>query len=219
MQRRRVHAEPLDLAGDEVQLLLCAVRSEPPTMRLRIASGRSFGMNGAMSSAARSRAAMREHDADAGLLVGRQHGVDSGFVRRHDGEEVLDRGDAVAQHLGGADQRAQPDLAVRARAVVAGIGCRRPDVERHFLEQALRQHVVRVVVRVDEARDDELARGIDDLGAGRRRRGRGAIRSMVPPDDQEVGDGRLVHVAVVIVDAAAADQDARISRFVHGYVF
>ena len=81
------------------------------------------------------------------------------------GEEILHRGDAVAQHLGGADQRAQPHLLERARGRSCRVGMQRPDVEGHFLEQALRHHVMRMVVRVDEARHDELAGGIDDLDA------------------------------------------------------
>ena len=171
-----------------------------------------------MSSAALVACGNREHHAHAGLLVGRQHGVDSGVVLRHHGEEILDGGDAVAQRLGGAEQRAQPYLAQRAVAVVAGIGVQRPDVEGHLLEQALRQHVMGVIVRVHHAGDDELAPGVDHLDAGlRRNRGRDALDRFAI--DQKVGDRRLMHVAIVIVDAPAADQVTRLCHFTHPALF
>ena len=83
-----------------------------------------------------------------------------------------------------------------------------PDVEGHFLEQALRHHVMRMVMGVHEARHDELARGIDDFDAG--------VSRQVWPDpldplaaDQDIGLSRLMDVAIMVVDATAADQNAR----------
>jgi hypothetical protein len=44
-----------------------------------------------------------------------------------------------------------------------------PNIERHFFEQTLRHHVVRMIMRVDEAGQHELARSVNHFGtvAGR----------------------------------------------------
>ena len=57
-----------------------------------------------------------------------------------------------------------------------------------------------------------------DLGAGLGAdRGRDALDRLAT--DQNVGDGRLMHVAVVIVDAPAADQVTRLCHFTYPALF
>ena len=67
---------------------------------------------------------------------------------------------------------------------------------------------MRMVVRVHEARHDKVATGLDDLHAVRRRDGRCDALDLVAAY-QKIGDRGLVDVAVMIVDAPAADQIAR----------
>ena len=55
-----------------------------------------------------------------------------------------------------------------------------PDVEGHFLEQALHHDVMGVVVRIDKARDNELAGRVDDFDI-LLHRDCGAIRSIRLP--------------------------------------
>ena len=60
-------------------------------------------------------------------------------------------------------------------------------------------------MRVDQPRNDELARRLDDLDAiGRRDRGRDPLDGLTI--DEKIGDCRLMDVAVMVVDASAADQ-------------
>ncbi len=71
-----------------------------------------------------------------------------------------------------------------------------------------------MVVRVDEAGDDELATGVDDLRVGRDNIRLDACDGAAI--DQDVGDSRLVHVRVVIVNPPAADQC--LVRYSHGHL-
>ena len=191
LPRGGMQASPLDLRGDEVELVAGFAVGAGDALADRLRQVFRDERRNIEGGAIARRDG--EHDADAGLLVGRQHRVDQGLVLRHQREKVLDGGDAVAELFGGADQRSQPHLLKGARTVACRIGMQRPDVERHFLEQALRHHVVRMVMGVDETRHDELARGIDDFDAG--------LRRQVWPDpldplaaDQDIGlapaDGR-----------------------------
>ena len=155
---------PLDLRGDEIELIagFAVGARDALADRLRQVFG-DERRNIESSAVARGD---REHDADAGFLVGRQHRIDKSLVLRHQREKILDRRDAVAEMLGGADQRSKPHLLEGTRPVARRIGVDGPDIEGHFLEQALRHHVMRMIMGVDEPRHDELARGIDDFDAG-----------------------------------------------------
>ena len=104
-----------------------------------------------------------------------------------------------------AQQRARAHLRDGALRISGRQGVEQPQLQRQGLETALQQYVVRVVMRVDETRHDELARGFDRPVGG----------SQVGSDpgdpvtlDQDVGDRRKVSVALVVVDPAAPDQDA-----------
>ena len=107
-ERPRLHAESRDLARNEIQFFLRR------TARSDQALANGFGQLLRHQWCDVERRAVtrgdRKDDADSGLRVGRQHGVDDGLIRRVDGQEVLYRGDAVAQHLDGTDQRADAQL-------------------------------------------------------------------------------------------------------------
>ena len=78
-----LQAEPLDLRGDEVEFVLGVAVGAGDALadRLRQVLGheRRDVERGAVARG------NREHDADAGLFVSRQHGVDHGLVLRHAG--------------------------------------------------------------------------------------------------------------------------------------
>ena len=140
---------------------------------------------------------------NADLAVGVDHDVGVGIVERDQPQHVLHAGDAAADRFQRADQRARPHL------LLAAVGAHRqrveqPHFQRQLLEQAAAERVVGMVVRVDQAGDDELAARIDHLCVVGREIG--ADRDDVAVLDQDVGDLRLVDVAVVVVDLAAADQ-------------
>ena len=206
MNRGRDLAQPLDLAGHEVELVAgAAVRSrEAPLDRLRkVLRNERRDVEGTAIPRGD-----REHDADAGLCIGRQHGVDIRFLLRLDGQKILDRGDAVAQGFRGADEGAQAHLLVGSPTEALRIRVHHPDVEGQFFEQPLRHHVMRMVVCVHEPRNDELAGGVEDFDAGLRRN----MRRDTFDDcamDQDVGDRRLVDVAVVVIDPGATNEVAR----------
>ncbi len=65
-----------------------------------------------------------------------------------------------------------------------------------------------MVMRVDEPRDDELARGVEKFDPIV---GLDTLCDALdgPAADQKIGGLRLVYVAVVVIDAAPADQIAR----------
>ncbi len=140
-QRPGRHAEALDLARDEIKLLLGAAASaaeDTGADRLRQVLGHQ-GRDIELRSVARRDG---EVDPDAGLVIGREHGVDERLVGWIDREEVLHRRDAIAQHLGRADQRADADLAMAAGTVTGRTGIACPDVEGRLLEHALHQNIV-----------------------------------------------------------------------------
>ena len=104
----------------------------------------------------------REHHAQPDLAVGVDHDVGVGVVERDQPQHVLHAGDAAADRLQRADQRARPHL------LPAAVGAQRqrveqPHFQRQLLEQAAAERVVGMVVRVDEAGDDELAARVDHL--------------------------------------------------------
>ena len=62
-------------------------------------------------------------------------------------------------------------------------------------------------MRIDQARHDQAARRVDHR-VGAVGREVGADRGDGVALDKNVGDGRLMHIAVVIVDLPAADQSS-----------
>ena len=98
------------------------------------------------------------------LAIGVDHHVGAGVVERDQAQHVLHAGDAAADRFQRADERARPHL------LLAAVGAQRqrveqPHLQRQLLEQPAAERVVRMVVRVDQAGDDELAARVDDLGA------------------------------------------------------
>jgi hypothetical protein len=163
----------------------------------------------------------REYAADAHLLVRLQDRVDMLLVVRVDRGEVLDGGDATAQAFDRAEERSRADL--RGAALRKSRRQRRehPELERNGFEAALQQYVVGVVVRIDEARDDELALGAQPLErhAGRQL-GQRAPRVEVGAHALAASGDTLCHheqvrflgavnVAIEIEHASAADEDRR----------
>jgi hypothetical protein len=78
-------------------------------------------------------------------------------------------------------------------------------LERKILEHAARQHIVRVVVSVDEAGDHQHPAGFDDLGLTCRQAWsyRGDRCSL----DQNVAHRGMVEVGLEVKNAPAANQD------------
>ena len=116
-----------------------------------------------------------DEGADAGVLVGVEHGVDRGAVDAGGLREVVDqRRAAGAQRLDRADHRAQVDLPRRQRNGLARPHELHPELERQVLGAAALEVLVGVLVAVDEARHEEPPRQVDDAtgAAGVDRSGR-----------------------------------------------
>src|SRR5262249_38860467 len=97
-----------------------------------------------------------------------------------------------------------------AHFVLAAVGSHRQGVEqphfqRQLLEQAAAQHIMRMIVRIDEPGHDQPSGCIDDFvrAVGKKI---GADRMYLVVFDQDVGDRRLMDVALVVVNLAASDQ-------------
>ncbi len=147
----------------------------------------------------------RKDDADAGLAISRDDDVGVFIVEGIEPQHVLQRGDAAVERLDRADERA------RAHLLLAAVRPHRhrveePHLERQLFEHAAAERVVRMVVRVDEPGDDEAPGRVDHVRAVRREIA--ADRDDVAALDQDVGVRRPVHVAVVVIDLAAADQQS-----------
>jgi hypothetical protein len=125
-----------------------------------------------------------DRHAHAGVAIGLRHGrhvVDAGL--RHFGEHVVGHGAALADHFRRADQR---------RHVVV-LGLARPAAPRRAVEQklevpavagALGQVGMRVGMRIDQAGDNQLARGVDHVdGRVDRLAGRQDVLDRVAVDD------------------------------------
>jgi hypothetical protein len=116
----------------------------------------------------------------------------------------LDGGDTAPEALQRAHQSAC------AHFVLAAVGSHRQGVEqphfqRQLLEQAAAQHIMRMIVRIDEPGHDQPSGCIDDFmrAVGGKI---GADRKDLVVFDQDVGERRLMDVALVVVDLAAPDQ-------------
>ncbi len=147
-----------------------------------------------------------EHHADADLFVGPHDRVEVPVLERVERQHVLNGGHARAQALERAEQGAGADLLHRAGRILRRQRIEAPGLERHLLQCAFGQHVVRVVMGVDEAGQDEMAAPVElvDRRAGN---GRKARRDA---DDGVAGDGdvaglRLVPIAGGQHRPAAAD--------------
>src|SRR5262249_27411897 len=145
-----------------------------------------------------------EHDAYPGLAIRRDDDVGLFVGERRKPEHVLDGGDAAPEAL----QRAYQSAC--AHFVLAAVGSHRQGVEqpyfqRQLLEQAAAQHIVRMIVRIDEPGHDQPSGCIDDFvhGVGGKS---GTDRKYLVVFDQDVGERRLMDIALVVVDLAASDQ-------------
>ena len=147
----------------------------------------------------------REGAADPDLLIGRDDGLKMLGIEREQRQHVLDRGHPGPQALGGAEQRPRAHLGGRTLGVCGRESVEQPHLQRQGLEAAFEKHVVRVVMRVDEARHDQLAGRVD---RPLRRAEPGADSRDPVAFDQDVRARRPVGIARVIVDPAAPDQDA-----------
>ena len=87
-----------------------------------------------------------------------------------------------------------------------------PRVERQHLERALQESIVRVVVRIDEARDGETVVAIDGAGVGCLEVGPDGDDDAVL--DQDVGDGRQIVGMRIGQRPGAADQQAPGQRLI-----
>ena len=146
----------------------------------------------------------REHDANPRLAIGIDHDVGVVVVERNEPQHVLHGGDAAPQAL----QR--PDQGAGAHLVLAAVGAHRqrvkqPHFERQLLEQPAAQRVVRVVMRIDQAGHHQPAGCVDRFVhalAGEIGTDRGDRVAF----DQDIGERRLMDVAFMVIDLAAADQ-------------
>ena len=146
----------------------------------------------------------REHDAQSRVAICLDHHVGLFVGERNQPQHVLHGGDAAAQ----AFQRAYQSA--RAHLLVAAVCSHRqrveqPEFQRQLFEQSAAQRVVGMVMRVDQPRDHQPPRRVDDFRSAVRRK-IGADRDDGVVFDQDVGDGGLMDVTVVIVDLPAADQ-------------
>ena len=152
----------------------------------------------------------REHHTDADLGESGESRVQRFLVLRHQAVHVLDGGDAVAEAFDGPDQRAGPDLRPAALAEIGGLRVQRPDIEGHVFQQALQQAVIRVEMRVDEARHDQLVGRVEDFRLRVQPLGQEWIARRYHRGDrvalhQHVAPGWQVDVARRIPNASAGD--------------
>ena len=171
-----------------------------------------------------------EDAADADIVVGLQHGIEVLFVERVDRRQILHGGDAAAQAFDRSQQGAGADLGRAALRVARRQRAQNPQLERDGFEAALQEHVVRMIVRIDEAGNDQLFSGVDRLGdraraeLGHRLLRRNGFGEPGPDgsnravDDQDVRDRRLIDIALVIVNAPALDQQSSLSNRICGHL-
>ena len=181
MQPRRQGIEPRDLRFDEGEVRTCVAGLAADDRRdVRRHVGRQERLD-IESRDVPNRDG--EHHANADLRIGGEDGVERLLVLRHEGVHVLDGGGAVPQAFHRTQQRSCAKLGLASLAPIGRLRMQRPDVERHVLEPALREHVVGMVVRVDEAGDEQLAVAVDDGSAPGRLRSAavGDLRPCAPP--------------------------------------
>jgi hypothetical protein len=129
---------------------------------------------------------------------------------RVEGEHVLDGGHAGAQTFQRPEQSAGAHLFHRTRRILRRQRVEAPGFERHFLQCAFRQDVVRVVMRVDEARQHEIPARIEFFD--RRARDRGKVGR--DAGDRVPGNGDVERVWLMPISerqhrSAAADDQRR----------
>ena len=158
----------------------------------------------------------REHAAQTYLLIGGENRLEIVGMVGDQRAHVLDRRDSSAEAFDGSREGPGAQFVAAPSGVRRWQGIGGPQLERNGLETPLEQHVMRVIVRVEEAGQDEPVPGIDDPHA--HSGGVAAIGAQsaayVRPDlgdavtfDQDIGDARGVGVSRVLEDAAAFDQD------------
>ncbi len=113
-----------------------------------------------------------EDHADADLFVGLHDRIEMPAFERIEGQHVLDRGHAGAQAFERAEQSARAYLFHRAGRILRRQRVETPGFERHFLQRAFGQHVVRMVMRIDEAGQHEMPARIELFDRGVRDRGK-----------------------------------------------
>jgi hypothetical protein len=97
-----------------------------------------------------------EDHADADLLISLHDRIEMPVLERIERQHVLNGGHAGAQAFQSAEQGAGAHFFHRARRILRRQRVETPGLERHFLECAFGQHIVRVVMGVDEAGQDEM---------------------------------------------------------------
>ena len=150
-----------------------------------------------------------ENAAYAHLVVSLEHGVDVVRVERVDAVHVLHGGDAAMQAFHGADQRTRPQLAAGPAGEAGRQAQHAPKLNRYRFKEAFQQRVVRVVMRVDKARQHEVVTRVDHRRPGMERPQARADRGDAVAFDEDVRRRRVVRVAVVIVNQAARHQHRR----------
>src|SRR5262249_4409260 len=157
--------------------------------------------------------------ANADAFVGLEDRLEMLLVEWVDSGEVLHGRHPASQAFERADKGACADFGRAAFGIARRKRAQQPEFKRDRLEAALEQNVVRVVVRVDEPRHQKLVGRVDRLIDGARSelgdalaaldrcgdsRTRGSDDAV---DDQEIGDRRQMHIAVVVVDPTVLDED------------
>ena len=137
--------------------------STAPESEARCSGGTTSSQNGIPLDPTLIGELQREHAADADVLVGLQDRLEMLLVERIDRAEVLHRRHAAAQAFERAEQGARADLGGAALGIARRQRAQHPQFERDGLEAALEQNVMRMIVRVDEARHHQLFGCIDRL--------------------------------------------------------
>ncbi len=142
--------------------------------------------------------------------------------------EILNRGHSTAQAFERAQQGARANLGRASLRIGRGERIEQPELERDGLEAAFEEDVVGVVMGVDEARHHQLLARLDhviDLARAELGDGFPSLDVTVDPgangrdhaiDDEDIGDGRQIDIAGMIVDPTIADEnDAAARRVSH----
>ena len=96
-------------------------------------------------------------DPDAGLFIGIQYRVDDLVGERKKRTEILNGRYAVSQGLDRTEKGADTDLGETAM-IAERPRDETPLFERQRIEAAFRQNIVRVIVRIDETREQDMPR-------------------------------------------------------------
>jgi hypothetical protein len=139
------------------------------------------------------------------------------LVLRHERVHILKSRDAIPYAFEGAQKGANTELRPASWPKIGWLRVQRPDVEGHVLKKAFGQHVIGMVMRVDEPGNDELParfnhpRFVRDRGVAHDfllelaiivRRGHGDDSRA---SDKDVAHRGIVDVSIMVIDTAATN--------------